>query len=167
MGYLWSQTIDFWQYGLWFVPTNQSKLASLQTNLTDLNTQIKELETNPKTLKFALAWLVEDDAQSKKVIWSQYLESLVTMYQSLTAIWQTNVQNEVVLTDFVIEKKSISLKWSVKDIKSIYKDGISKDQKWIIANLQSLQFIKDIRIPSYQKVEDVYEFRVQWDVDLQ
>jgi hypothetical protein len=104
-------------------------------------------------------YIVNSKIWSWKIIWSERLASLVEVYEKIKSISDSNWNNTVALTDFIVEKKAVSLKWTVQNIRSIYQP------EWVIERLQQLPFIKNIFIPSYQKVDENYEFKIQWDIE--
>lgn len=179
IGYLWMQSVDFSGTILDFVSTTQTKATQEQNNLQKINQQLDIYKNYVKNVtlsnwtkfeinipKFDRALDVEKDnyiVNSKiwswKIIWSERLASLVEVYEKIKSISDSNWNNTVALTDFVVEKKAVSLKGTVQNIRSIYQP------EGVIERLQQLPFIKNIFIPSYQKVDENYEFKIQWDIE--
>jgi len=59
------------------------------------------------------------------------------------------------LSDFVVDQQRIGLRGKVRRLDTIYVEN------GVIDRLTRLNFLSNIQIPSYQKIDDVYEFQIQ------
>jgi len=72
--------------------------------------------------------------------------------------WSKYSPDAIELSDFVVDQQRIGLRGKVRRLDTIYVEN------GVIDRLTRLNFLSNIQIPSYQKIDDVYEFQIQWEV---
>jgi hypothetical protein len=150
--FLFVQNTDLSTYGINGVPNVASKIAQLNKTSQDKDAELLELNKSQEAVKYEIAKHIEKNIQHP--VWSNYIDSLVEMYIKVRGIGNNGV-GAVELSDIVVDQQRIGLRGRVLDLNTIYqKDGV-------IDKLTQLEFLSNIQIPSYQKVDNVYEFQIQ------
>ncbi len=153
--FLFVQNTDLSAYGFSSVPNIAGKISQLNKKVEGKDKELLELNKSQEAVKYEIAKHIEKNIEHP--IWSNYIDSLVEMYVKVKSIDNNDIW-AVELSDIVVDQKRIWLRGKVTDLNTIYKkDGV-------IDKLTQLEFLSNIQIPSYQKVDNVYEFQIQWEV---
>lgn len=93
--------------------------------------------------------------------WFDHITKIIDILNSLKSV-DSSDSDSVILTDFNVSLDTISLRWKVSNLSTLY---YSSDKNWIqslIDKFEWLDFIKNMTIQSYSKVDDGYfEFVLQ------
>jgi len=154
-GYLAFQNTDM--STLWFasIPNKAGEIKKLNDTLTDKNDELILLKQSNEAVKYEIADHIENNIEHP--IWSDYINSLIQMYKEVRDIGKYS-PDAIELSDFVVDQQRIGLRGKVRRLDTIYVEN------GVIDRLTRLNFLSNIQIPSYQKIDDVYEFQIQWEV---
>ncbi len=153
--FLFIQNTDLSAYGFNSIPNVASKISQLNKKVEEKDNELLELNKSQEAVKYEIAKHIEKNIEHS--VWSNYIDSLIEMYVKVRSIGNNGVW-AVELSDIVVDQQRIWLRGKVLDLNTIYQ----KD--WVIDKLTQLEFLSNIQIPSYQKVDNVYEFQIQWEV---
>ena len=150
--FLFIQNTDLSSFGFNNIANVAGKITQLNKKVEEKDKELLDLNKSQEAVKYEIAKYIERNI--KHPVWSNYIDSLVEMYVKVKDIGIWSVE----LSDIVVDQQKIWLRGKVTDLNTIYqKDGV-------IDKLTQLEFLSNIQIPSYQRVDNVYEFQIQWEV---
>jgi len=78
----------------------------------------------------------------------------------------TSTTDTIALSDFNVSMEKITLKWQVSNLLLLYYSNTAKGVRSLIDRFSSLDFVKNIRIQTYDRVGDnnYYEFVLEANV---
>lgn len=150
------QNTDMSTYGFDNLPNRASKITQLNKELEARTQELDNLKKSDEAVRYDIANYIETNI--KHSVWSDYINSLIEMYVQVRDIGKYS-PDAIELSDFVVDQTRVWLRWKVRRLDTIYQE------KWVIDRMTQLDFLSNIEIPSYQKVDDIYEFQVQWEVN--
>lgn len=152
------QNTDMSPYGLGSIPNRAGQITQSTKLLETKEAELAELKKSNEAVKYDIAKHIEKNI--KHSTWSKYIDSLISMYKQVSEIGQDSA-DAIELSDFIVDQNRVWLKGRVKSLNTVYQ------ARGVIDKMIQLDFISNIKIPSYQKTEwGVYEFQIQWDVDM-
>lgn len=97
--------------------------------------------------------------------WSDHISQMITMLEDMKRI-DTSATDTIVLSDFNVSLDKITLKGQVSNLLLLYYSNPSKGITSLIDRFSSLDFVKNIRIQTYDRVGDYnyYEFVLEANV---
>ena len=146
-----------WIVGYCFFQTKyyESLIQKEQTAISDIDTDINTAMKNDRYVKYAAA---KDIIATHSFAWRwDRLSRIMNVFAKLQQLGWANVH----FSDFSVDFSSLTLKWTVSDLKLVY------GKWWVIDQFNELEFLKTISIPDYKKTDDGYTFSLVADVVLQ
>jgi len=103
--------------------------------------------------------------QQTDIAWSDHINKVIQMLEDLKAVQSTSTDT-ITLSDFKVSLDTISLKGKVSSLLLLYYSNPSKNIISLLDRFSQLDFIKDIRIQTYDKVADAggFEFVLEANV---
>lgn len=104
------------------------------------------------------------ETQQADVPRSDHINKVIQMLENLKSVqWGTDT---IVLSDFKVDLNKISLKGQVSNLMLLYYSNPKQNVVSLLDRFSQLDFIKDIRIQTYDKVADtgVFEFVLEANV---
>ena len=97
--------------------------------------------------------------------WSDHITKVIAMLEDLKKV-DTSTTDTIALSDFNVSMDKITLKGQVSNLLLLYYSSASKGVKSLIDRFSSLDFVKNIRIQTYDRVGDnnYYEFVLEANV---
>ncbi len=97
--------------------------------------------------------------------WSDHISQMITMLEDIKKI-DTSSTDTIVLSDFNVSLDKITLRGQVSNLLLLYYSNSAKGVKSLIDRFSSLDFIKNIRIQTYDRVAETnyYEFVLEANV---
>ena len=137
--------------------TDQKKVLADQTKIEDsykLLTGYNKLQA-VKSL----------ESKQSDVPWSDHINKVIQMLESIKSVQSTNGDN-IILSDFKVDLNTISLKGQVSSLALLYYSNPQQKVVSLLDRFSQLDFIKDIRIQTYDKVADTggFEFVLEANV---
>ena len=100
---------------------------------------------------------------SQEMPWSKHIQKIFDMLADLQKVnynqWET-----IVLSDFNVTLDKISLKGRVSNLALLYYTSSQGNYTSLIDRFTQLDFVKDIKIKSYTKAGDYYQFTLDANV---
>lgn len=142
----------------------------MNQNITDKRTtveeQTKELDAY-KSLKGYNKLQAVKILEEKQVTMprSDYITKVIAMLEDMKKI-DTSTTDTIQLSDFNVSMDKISLKGQVSNLLLLYYSNTSKGIKSLIDRFSGLDFVKNIRIQTYDRVAETntYEFILEANV---
>jgi hypothetical protein len=125
------------------VLTDQTKIVDTYKALTGYNKlqAVKLLET-----------------KQSDIPWSDHINKVIQMLEDLKSV-QGSSTDTITLSDFKVDLNKISLKGEVSNLLLLYYSNSQKGVVSLLDRFGQLDFIKDIRIQTYDKVGDAGAFQ--------
>lgn len=118
--------------------------------------QIEKIKTEIWYEKFDSVRKLEN--QSKVMPWFDHITKIIDILNSLKSV-DTSESDSVILTDFNVSLDKISLRWKVSNLYVLYYSSPQKGIQSLIDKFEGLDFIENMNIKSYNKVDnDYFEF---------
>lgn len=97
--------------------------------------------------------------------WSEHIAKMIAMLEDMKQI-DTTTTDTIVLSDFNVSMDKITLKGQVSNLLLLYYTSPAKGIQSLIDRFSSLDFVKNIRIQTYDRVGDnnYYEFVLEANV---
>jgi hypothetical protein len=97
--------------------------------------------------------------------WSDHITKVIAMLEDLKKV-DTSTTDTIALSDFNVSLDKITLKGQVSNLLLLYYSNAAKGIKSLIDRFSSLDFVKNIRIQTYDRVGDnnYYEFVLEANV---
>lgn len=105
------------------------------------------------------------EEKQTNIPWSDHISKMIAMLEDLKKI-DTSTTDTIALSDFNVSMDKITLKGQVSNLLLLYYTSPSKGVKSLIDRFSSLDFVKNIRIQTYDRVGDnnYYEFVLEANV---
>lgn len=155
-GFLAFQNTNMSTFGFDSIPNRAGEITKLSTTLEEKTKELDDLKKSQEAVKYDIARYIEEDIEHP--VWSDYINSLIQMYKEVRDIGKYS-PDAIELSDFVVDQQRIGLRGKVRRLDTIYQEN------GVIDRLTKLNFLSNIQIPSYQKIDDIFEFQIQWEVD--
>jgi len=131
-----------------------------------LSTQTKQLEAYKLFTgynKLQAVKILEEKQVSMP--WSDHITKVIAMLEDLKQV-DTSTTDTIVLSDFNVSLDKITLKWQVSSLLLLYYSNPAKGILSLIDRFSGLDFVKNIRIQTYDRVGDnnYYEFVLEANV---
>lgn len=99
------------------------------------------------------------------VPWSDHITKVIAMLEDMKKV-DTSTTDTIVLSDFNVSMDKITLKGQVSNLLLLYYSSPSKSIRSLIDRFSSLDFVKNIRIQTYDRIGDnnYYEFVLEANV---
>lgn len=125
----------------------QEKTTIEKQSIDVLNTDIAAAENNADYKKYMWAKTVYEITKNQQGWWDR-LSRIITIFEDLQKIgWDA-----VSFSDFSLDFSSLTLKWTVADLKVVY-------GSWgVVDKFNALDFAKNITITDYKKTDYGYAF---------
>jgi hypothetical protein len=142
----------------------------MNQNITDkratVEEQTKELD-NYKSLEGYNKLQAVKILEEKQVTMprSDYITKVITMLEDMKQV-DTSTTDVIQLSDFNVSMDKITLKGQVSNLLLLYYSNVSKGVRSLIDRFSSLDFVKNIRIQTYDRVAESnsYEFVLEANV---
>lgn len=97
--------------------------------------------------------------------WSDHITKMIAMLEDIKQV-DTSTTDTIALSDFNVSMDKITLKWQVSNLLLLYYSSPDKGIRSLIDRFSSLDFVKNIRIQTYDRVGDnnYYEFVLEANV---
>lgn len=141
-------------YSMMQVGRYNGLIAQEQEKITALQNDITTAQKDERYLKYVAA--KEIVANNPVVWWWDRISRVMNVFTKLQQLWGANIR----FSDFSIDYESLSLKWTVSDLKLIY------GKWWVIDMFNELDFLQKISVPWYRKTDDWFEFSLAAQVIL-
>ena len=116
----------------------------------ELEMRQEQLKTFESAVEYDRFLSVKDlEAKSVDMPWFIHIPKILSMFQDLQEL-SNDAGNRITLSDFFVSLEEISLRWTISSLKALYYN--SESFKALLDRFEELDFIKDIRIKSYEKV---------------
>ena len=127
-----------------------------QQNIKHQRQQVQEREDKLKSYESATEYdklLAIKDLESKDLDmpWSDHIQRILDMFKDLQDL--DSDSSAITLSDFNISLDEISLKWNISALKALYYNSESWTFKALLDRFESLGFIQNMRIKTYEKVD--------------
>ena len=124
----------------------QSLISGEQEQIAKLNSDIAAAQKDDRYVKYTVA---KDIVSQNTLAWRwDRLSRILNVFSKLQQLGWSNIR----FSDFTLDYESLSLKWTVSDLKLVY-------WKWgVIDMFNDLEFLSEITIPSYKKSDDWFNF---------
>jgi len=136
----------WWKAYSW---AQQHKIDNQTEQLHERQDALKSYESAVEYDRF----LAVKDLEEKSVDmpWFEHIPKILAMFQDLKEL-DADDNSRIVLSDFYVSLEEISLKWTISALKALYYNSESWNFKALLDRFEELDFIKDMRIKSYEKV---------------
>ena len=96
---------------------------------------------------------------------SDHISKMIAMLEDLKQV-DTSTTDSIILSDFNVSMDKITLKWQVSNLLLLYYSNPTKGITSLIDRFSNLDFIKNIRIQTYDRVGDnnYYEFVLEANI---
>ena len=96
---------------------------------------------------------------------SDHISKMIAMLEDLKQV-DTSTTDSIILSDFIVSMDKITLKWQVSNLLLLYYSNPTKGITSLIDRFSNLDFIKNIRIQTYDRVGDnnYYEFVLEANI---
>lgn len=131
-----------------------------------LEDQTKELESYKLLTGYNKLQAVKIlEAKQTTMPWSDHITKVIQMLEDLKQV-DTSTTDTIVLSDFNVSLDKITLKGQVSNLALLYYSDATKGVRSLIDRFSSLDFVKNIRIQTYDRVGDnnYYEFVLEANV---
>jgi|GEM_PF-1850530 len=149
------QNTDLSVYGFATIPNRASQIVALNKTKAEKTADLESLKQSKAAVKYDIANHIETTVSQTK--WSENINSLIQMFIEVRDIGKYST-DAIELSDFVVDQQRIGLRGKVRKLGTIYQEN------GVIDRLTKLDFVNNIQIPSYQKIDEVYEFQIQGEV---
>ena len=97
--------------------------------------------------------------------WSDHISKMIAMLEDMKQI-DTSTTDTIALSDFNVSLDKITLKGQVSNLLLLYYSNPAKGVKSLIDRFSSLDFVRNIRIQTYDRVGDnnYYQFVLEANV---
>lgn len=96
------------------------------------------------------------ETQQADIPWSDHINKVIQMLEDLKSV--QGGTDTIVLSDFKVDLNKISLKGQVSNLMLLYYSNPKQNVVSLLDRFSQLDFIKDIRIQTYDKVADTGSF---------
>lgn len=125
-----------------------------QGKINNQTEQLQERQEQLKTFESAIEYdrfiAIKDlEAKSIDMPWFEHIPKILAMFKDLKEL-SKNSRNMISLSDFFVSLEEVSLRWTITSLKTLYHN--TEWFKALLDRFEELDFIKDIRIKSYEKV---------------
>lgn len=142
--------VGVWAYTFIRVDTYLTE-QKIQEQEDLLDAQNKQLELSSRVEAHHKLLAVQDLERSIRTIpRSLHIPKVIAMLEGLKDV-DTSESETVILSDFIVNLDSISLKGKVSSLVLLYINAPDKNIKSLIDRFAELDFIEDIRIQTYEK----------------
>ena len=135
-------------WGKIFVLVQQHKIDNKKAEIQQQEQQLATFESAVEYDRFLAIKDLED--RSIDMPWFEHIPKILAMFQDLRNL-DSSSSNMIKLSDFFVSLEEISLKWSISSLKALYYNPESWTFKALLDRFEDLDFIKDMRIKSYQR----------------
>jgi len=148
-------------YGF-FILSNKITNQKIKNNEEILIQQNIELEKYKQTTWYNKLYLIRElESSSQSMPWSEHIPKIIWILEDLKSIdpsW-TGENESIILSDFRVNLNEISLRWKVSNLRLLYHSSPTWKFKALIDRFEALDFIKDMKIRTYDKIwERYFEF---------
>jgi hypothetical protein len=105
------------------------------------------------------------ESKQSDIPWSDHINKVIQMLENIKSVQSSNADS-IVLSDFKVDLNKISLKGQVSNLLLLYYSNPKQNVVSLLDRFSQLDFIKDIRIQTYDKVADTgtFEFVLEANV---
>lgn len=142
--------------------TNQ-KITDKRATLENQTTQLDSYKLLTGYNKLQAVKILEE--KQVTIPWSDHISKMIAMLEDLKKV-DTSTTDTIALSDFNVSMDKITLKGQVSNLLLLYYSSAAKGVNSLIDRFSSLDFVKDIRIQTYDRVGDnnYYEFVLEANV---
>jgi len=138
------------------VRLNNSKIADQNKLIESQNKEITYYKSLTWYNKLIAVKLLEE--KQKTIPRYDHISKVIQMLEDLKSVnWNTS--DSIILSDFNVSLDKISLKWKVSSLLLLYYSDPAKWVQSLIDRFSSLDFIKNMRIQTYDKIADSWYFQ--------
>ena len=139
------------------------KISDKRVTLEDQTKQLESYKLLTGYNKLQAVKILEE--KQVTMPWSDHIAKMIAMLEDMKQI-DTSTTDTIVLSDFNVSMDKITLKGQVSNLLLLYYSSSAKGVKSLIDRFSSLDFIKNIRIQTYDRVGDnnYYEFVLEANV---
>lgn len=138
-------------------------IADKRDVLSGQNTQLESYKLLTGYNKLQAVKILEE--KQITMPWSDHITKVIAMLEDLKKV-DTSTTDTIILSDFNVSMDKITLKGQVSNLLLLYYSSPSKGVRSLIDRFSSLDFVKNIRIQTYDRVGDnnYYEFVLEANV---
>lgn len=140
-------------YFIWNIYLINNKIDKWNKVLVQQNIEIKKLKTWIWYEKFESIRKLENE--SKVMPWFDHINKIIDILNNLQSV-DSSQSDSVILTDFNVSLDKISLRGKVSNLNTLYYSSPEKWIKSLIDKFEDLDFIENMSIKSYERVDDGY-----------
>lgn len=142
--------------------TNQ-KITDKRVTLEDQTKQLDAYKLLTGYNKLQAVKILEE--KQVTMPWSDHISKMIAMLEDLKQI-DSSTTDTIALSDFNVSMDKIALKGQVSNLLLLYYSNAAKGVNSLIDRFSSLDFVKDIRIQTYDRVgeNNYYEFVLEANV---
>lgn len=132
----------------WNIFNTSNDIKDLQAQITTETASFDALSENARYKRYKAAeYLQKENPPHER---AETIEYLITFFDNLRTLSANS--DDIALEDITIDVDGMTLRGTVRELRSIYASGQLLDK------LQELDFIEHLDIPSYTESEDGFEF---------
>jgi hypothetical protein len=138
-------------------------IADKRTVVEDQTKQLESYKLLTGYNKLQAVKILEEKQTSMP--WADHITKVIQMLEDLKQV-DTSTTDTILLSDFNVSLDKITLKGQVSNLLLLYYSNTAKGVKSLIDRFSSLDFVKNIRIQTYDRVGDnnYYEFVLEANV---
>ena len=140
---------------LWSMFLTNKEIAKQQLLINKQNEELAWSKTWTWYLKLEAIKQLEN--MTNTMPRSEHINKVINMLNNLKQI-TPNQSWSIVLSDFKVSLESVSLRWKVSNLMLLYYSNPSKNILSLFDKFEQLDFIKDIRVKTYTKTDDSFDF---------
>lgn len=139
------------------------KMIDKREMLSGQNAQLESYKTIEGYNKLQAVKILEE--KQTTMPWSDHITKVIKMLEDMKQV-DTSSTDTIALSDFNVSLDKITLKGQVSNLLLLYYSNPSKGIRSLIDRFSSLDFIKNIRIQTYDRVAETnyYEFVLEANV---
>ncbi|MBS8122488.1 hypothetical protein [Candidatus Vampirococcus lugosii] len=145
----------FYIHNIYMSSLYDSKIDDLEITIQENLKKYENLRQEDNYMNFEIAQHIQEN--KNKISWVNNIESLVEMFDRVSSVGSNS---DISLENFLVNYDSIRVRGSVPSLETVYNDDGLLDE------LNSLDFINEILIPSYSLMGDKYEFDLTSKIKL-
>ncbi len=138
-------------------------ITDKRATLSGQNAQLESYKMLTGYNKLQAVKILEE--KQTNIAWSDHISKMIAMLEDMKKI-DTSTTDTIILSDFNVSMDKITLKGQVSNLLLLYYTSPAKGIKSLIDRFSSLDFVKNIRIQTYDRVGDnnYYEFVLEANV---
>lgn len=138
-----------------------TQLTQAKTEATDAEEELLSIQKTPSYQKITFAHSLYQSA--KDLPRSDHITTLINVLKEVQTIDEGD--DTLILYDFTVNLDSIEISWRTSRLALLYYPK-NHTREWLISTVSDLPFLDKIRIQTYLKEEEMYEFTLYANIIL-